>query len=217
MRSLVVAVLAPAALVLAARSASASSCQLGPFSIVTNPRLGCDVIVVDIPSGFPADPTVSVQRGAEWIDVTGTVTETTMSVESHYVNYACDGSVIQQYTMTEEATVHRITVQGAIVGDTIYVGGIHSGVVQEAGACSEDFSQLNPYCTGRNSGYPCEGDGGPGGVDDPDDMTKVDDAVGCNTGGTRDGAGLALLVLLATVGRWSSAARRASRVPPVAR
>lgn len=179
---------APLLALLAPAPAEASGCFLGPYTTTNDPALGCEVVVLSSEYSGPTDFTVITTRGTQTVDLTGTITRSTTEIEVQYTNYACDGGVILDTKTPERYHEFRIALTGAQVGDELTVTGLGGiGVVTASGACTEDRSRVTPFCTGLNSGYPCDDE-----TFDDDDETFDDDEVGCRAGG---GGSLAFALL----------------------
>ena len=184
-------VLLPLLLVAAPERARASGCTDGIFSTTMYPPAGCGVVVYDRYSDPSSPPTIYARRASGQYDVTGMVTSSSLNIEVTYQNYDCDGGLIIESKSPEQYAEFRVTLVGAQPGDELYADYFSLGTVGAPGPCVEEPLQ-KPYCTSRNSGYPCPGDPGTGdaGVDDDD---KQHDG-GCNAAGS---AGLALVALFA--------------------
>jgi hypothetical protein len=193
---------------LVAARAHASTCYINSVSTTRDPPLGCPVTIY-MQEGSPA-PELSARRDGEYVQLTTTATTEETTLDVRYTNYACDGGILDDYVVEGNYTKYTLQLTDAQVGDDL---GADIGTVQEAGPCAAEPEPPALYCTGLNSGYPC---------DPPDDdqpppppeNDEPDDSAGCQAGAGSSGVWLALVLgamLGIRRGRPASRPRRRSR------
>lgn len=167
--------------------AAASSCYLGPFVAATELPAGCPIVIY-ANLQFDTTPVVQATRDGMTVDVTGEIEREVTMLDVAYPQYACDGSILETSSSSEEYARYRVSVENALPGETLLVHGMPVRVT-EAAACPAAVAPT-PSC-----GYAPQGCNGPG-FDDDDD----DDGGGCHTSGNSYG-GAAALALLGLVRR----------------